>query len=416
MCTLAERKAKEKAASAIKDLYKKGKRKPKDAAPESVDDLPAYFSDEEEPTPGTSGYRSGPASAGRDLRGTVSAPSSNPATSTADTSGSATPAPSAVAPSRRPSGSGDEGDENDNMATEFDMEDKADGPKAQSDTSNLKLDFDRSDVEFWFQQLEMHLSTAAVNAQWTKRLLLHKLLPSDVVAEVKDLLRKGKAAAGTTPYKDLKDRIMETFGKKEEDAFAEAESLMLVGKPSQLLNKLINVICKNHPDLEGCCAAGQISGMWRRRLPPDVKSRIAGCSIVGKVAMKATMQTADAVFATLQSRTPTVAAVTPASGNYGAAAYNPALDASADAPALQIAAYGNSRGQPQRRGGGRGRPPQSNRPQGQGRGNPHPDGPPPTACNLHWKYGRGAFKCRKEETCPWAHYAPKKPTNTNSAT
>ena len=77
------------------------------------------------------------------------------------------------------------------MAT-FDVENGVDEATAHSQTANLKLDFDRADVEFWFQQLEMHLSTAGVKAQWTKRLHLHKLLPQDIVAEVKDLLRKGK--------------------------------------------------------------------------------------------------------------------------------------------------------------------------------------------------------------------------------
>ena len=58
-------------------------------------------------------------------------------------------------------------------------------------------------MEFWFQQLEMHMQTAGIKAQWTKRLLLHKQLPKDVVAEVKDLLRKAQSEAGATPYKEL---------------------------------------------------------------------------------------------------------------------------------------------------------------------------------------------------------------------
>merc|ERR1712219_14038 len=120
------------------------------------------------------------------------------------------------------------------MATNFDMEDKADDKDSQQKVSNLKLEFDRTDVTFWFAQLEMHLSTAGIGAQWTKRLLLHKLLPSDVVMELKDLLRKDKSQAGATPYKDLKDRIVETFGTKPEDAYQEAKDFLLNGKPSQL--------------------------------------------------------------------------------------------------------------------------------------------------------------------------------------
>ena len=284
------------------------------------------------------------------------------------------------------------------MAEEFDVADKADAADAQQKTSGLKLEFDRQDVEFWFQQLEMHLTTSGVNAQWTKRLLLHKLLPSDIVSEVKDLLRKNKASAGATPYKDLKDRILDTFGKKVEDAYAEAEALVLTGKPSQLLNTIINKICTSHPNLEGCCTAGVISGMWRKKLPTEVQQRIAGRSMQGKDALRDIMQTADAVHATLAGATP-VAALT------AAATYNPALDDSADAPALQVAAVGRySRPPPRKNYPPTRTPATGGKPD---RGNPHPDGPPPNACNLHWKYGKAALKCRKEDKCPWAKFAPK---------
>merc|ERR1711951_337508 len=117
---------------------------------------------------------------------------------------------------------------------DFDMEDGADADTAQAKMSGLKLDFDRNDVEFWFNQLEMHLQTAEIKAQWTKRLLLHKQLPPDVVNEVKDLLRKNKATAGAQPYKDLKDRIIEKFASNKEEA------MLMTGKPSQLLNQMIN--------------------------------------------------------------------------------------------------------------------------------------------------------------------------------
>ena len=76
-----------------------------------------------------------------------------------------------------------------NMAGNYDMKDEVDEKDAHSKVSNLKLDFDRTDIKFWFQQLEMHLSTAGVKAQWTKRLLLHKQLPADIIGEVKDLER-----------------------------------------------------------------------------------------------------------------------------------------------------------------------------------------------------------------------------------
>ena len=100
----------------------------------------------------------------------------------------------------------------------FDENDAADDDKAQQKTSNLQVEFDKTDVRFWFSQLEMHMSTAGVNRQWTKRLLLHKQLPKEVIAELKDLLRKSQSEAGATPYKDLKDRLYEAYGPLPEDS------------------------------------------------------------------------------------------------------------------------------------------------------------------------------------------------------
>ena len=80
--------------------------------------------------------------------------------------------------------------------------------------ANLRLPFDREDVPFWFQQFEMHHTTAGVKKQWTKHLQLHKLIPEEVIAEVKDLLRRTVADAGSTPYKTLKDRILKKFDKE----------------------------------------------------------------------------------------------------------------------------------------------------------------------------------------------------------
>ena len=269
----------------------------------------------------------------------------------------------------------------------YDVDEGVDDKDAQSKTSSLKLDFDRTDVVFWFQQLEMHLQTAGIKAQWTKRLLLHKQLPPDVIAELKDLLRKDKSRAGAQPYKDLKDRIIETFGQKPEDAFEEAEALMLVGKPSQLCNRLVNILCPEHPDLANCCAARMVSGLWRKKLPQEVRQQVAGMSLVGKDNMKATLNKADSVYATLK-RGAAVAAVD--------------FDTSADEPALQVAAFkgkaANKKFQPRKAVAGG---------QAKDRGKPHEEGTPSTVCNTHWKYGRSAFTCRKKDTCPWAHLSDK---------
>ena len=280
------------------------------------------------------------------------------------------------------------------MAT-FQDEDGTDENASWTQLSNLKLDFDRGDIKFWFSQFEMHLTTAGIKKQWSKRILLHKQLPPDVIAETKDILRKAQTEAGATPYKDLKERILGTFGTKPEDDYYKAKAMVMTGKPSQLAKTLVNTICPAHPDLVGCCAAGTVSGMWRDQLPTALRVQMASRKLVGADNMKDTLDTADSVYATMTR--PGVPALPVA------AVAN--LDTSADEPALQqVAAVQNRRNQPKKK------PATSSGAAARDRGDPHPDGPPPNACNLHWKYGRGAYTCRKKDTCPWAHYKAPKPT------
>ena len=111
---------------------------------------------------------------------------------------------------------------------------------------------------------------------------MHKQLPKEVIDEVKDLLRKTKAQAGATPYKDLKDRVLETFALDPEDTYSKAKGMLMTGKPSQLLQSLINTLCITHPDLTACCSGGIISGMLREKLPSEVRQAVAGKSIIGK--------------------------------------------------------------------------------------------------------------------------------------
>ena len=127
---------------------------------------------------------------------------------------------------------------------------------------------------------------------------------------------------------------------------------------------------------------------------------MASLSLVGAQVQKDTLNVADSVYMTLGARPSNLNPVSAVD-----------FDTSADEPALQIAAAGPSgkgRQQPRKP------PPRGNGglAQGQGKpppkGNPHPDGPPPGACNTHYKYGRSAFKCRKPDSCPWASLATQK--------
>ena len=322
---------------------------------------------------------------------------------------------------------------------DFDKFDGTDQKDAQSKVSGLKIPWDPEDIKFWFSQLENHLENAGVHSQWTKRMVLQKQLDPSVQADCKDLLQKKKSEAGATPYFDLKSQLFDIYGPQPEDGFYQAEALRLTAKPSQLAKRIISSLCPAHTTLPpGCCMEGVVSALWRRQLPKDVRAAVAGMRL-SATELNNTLRIADAVFSATRSATPqVVAAVTTQPAPEPASQPGPPpqpLDTSADEPALQVAAYAyRPRGQPHRgayrggrqtfRGSYRGQPqpqpqpqrfrPPAPRPQYQPhpyqqpaiqptRGPRHPDNPPMSACNIHWKYGRSATSCRQPTTCPWKH-------------
>ena len=60
---------------------------------------------------------------------------------------------------------------------------------------------------------------------------------------------------------------------------------------------------------------------------------------------------------------------------------------------------GGQGGQGQREGA---QPEKAEKPQ-EGRGKRHSDGPPPSACNMHWKWGKNAHYCSAKTSCPWVN-------------
>ena len=145
---------------------------------------------------------------------------------------------------------------------DFDSTNGTDEGDINTKLSSIKLTFDETaNVEFFFTQLEMLLECAGVKSQWWKRIGLHNTLPNHIQEEVMDLLSKPKSKAGDTPYFKLKTRLLELYGPKETDAFERASSLTLVGKPSQLAMKIINLLCENEPPLTGCFCHKTVSGL-----------------------------------------------------------------------------------------------------------------------------------------------------------
>ena len=146
-------------------------------------------------------------------------------------------------------------------------------------------------------------------------------------------------------------------------------------------------------------------------LPPTVKAAVAAMDL--KEDFDKTVKHADYVYNAVKGAQP-VAVVTPGNRPTASAVTPADLDSSADAPALdqvatlaqEIAAFNKtfkSAKNQMSQGKGGGAKGGAGKPQHRGRGKPHPDGPPPESCKVHWQYGRNAFYCLQPDTCPWAH-------------
>ena len=69
----------------------------------------------------------------------------------------------------------------------------------QAITSLKNLEFDESDLHFYFNQAELKMKRAQVKKNYTKFLVLTSILPKRVQDEVKSLMRKQENELGDKP-------------------------------------------------------------------------------------------------------------------------------------------------------------------------------------------------------------------------
>ena len=63
------------------------------------------------------------------------------------------------------------------VMTDFDVENGQEGDKAQEHARSIKVDFNPTNISFWFAELEGEMTMASVKSQWLKRTLLQRNLP-----------------------------------------------------------------------------------------------------------------------------------------------------------------------------------------------------------------------------------------------
>ena len=294
------------------------------------------------------------------------------------------------------------------------------------------LEFDENDLKFYFIQAELKMRQSVVKKNYTKFLVLTSILPKRVTDEVKSLLSKEENELGVTPYKTLKTKIFNIFGKPQNADFERAMARVLTGKPSQLCNAIINDLCPD--ELDGCHCHKWVFGVWHRQLPTACRQAISHLEF-NKDNLEEILKRADDVFSSNQSSvTPRVAAVVARPTQPPQEVWDEGFhqDFHSDGQVAAIAASrgrggrggrGQGRGNFQNRGGGRGNRggrgqsnsnQTSNQNNSGGQSHPrhkgprHPDNPPVQVCVKHWVHGKSAHWCQEPGTCPWKdYYIPK---------
>ena len=308
--------------------------------------------------------------------------------------------------------------------------------------------FDMSDLDFVFGRVEIKMKSVGVKKNYTKFEVLSSIIPRNVQNEVKHILRKKETELGTDSYKKLKKEIYKIFGPKDESHFNRAMSRVLTGLPSQLARQLVGDLCPD--ELVGCHCSRFIVGLWKKQLPANVRSGIAGmkfnaenfeniCTHADDIFTSNPRPSGVAVAAITSEETPRfeMVPVDPYVPPHNRTFYDP--------PDPEVAALrgaygrgrggGSGRGAPNNRGGrgnfrgsnrggGRG----SNRGSSGGGGNGgngggnssgsggrhaptrwpnvtrHADQPPVQSCRKHWQFGKTAHWCEEPASCPWKDF------------
>ena len=310
--------------------------------------------------------------------------------------------------------------DNNDMANDpivdFEDEDGVDDARALQEAIRAleRLQWEDDDIDFYFNQAEIKMAAHGVKKNYTKFQVLATVIPSKITLQIKSLLRKKESEyPDKNAYKLLKTEIFRIFGPKPEAGLEKALTRVLIDTPSALARTLVNDVCKT--ELQGCtCCPGIVTGLWKRQLPSNVTSGIAGKTL-NKDNFNEVCQLADDIY-TSNSNKPTMAAVTSQSLNET----QPALPypVQAEVNAVRSSNRGG-RGRGRGRGGrgnqrgGRGGQSNGSRPSsGTSSAQPkHPDLPPGewSGCSMHRRHGRGAYFCSEPATCPWKDIFTPKP-------
>ena len=288
-------------------------------------------------------------------------------------------------------------------AAAFEDANVADGPEIVGKLHQITLPFNTQDVRKWLKRLEVKMETYGVTSQWAKRIVLENNLPSAINDELEEYLVLSKAEASATIYKDMKALFLKAHGPIPESEYRKAQTMVMVGTPSQTARRLAQLMCRKPKKLTDCCCAVGVSAIWRDLLPQQIKSQVANLSLEAD-HFEATIAYADSVYQSLQPAQPVAAVRMTAPGTSSGATPKSTDAGASDRSVQEVAAVKKRQGGGGAAGSGK-KPPRKKRDPNDPTtwGKPHADGPPAQTCMYHYVYGRKAYFCSRPESCPWKH-------------
>ena len=147
--------------------------------------------------------------------------------------------------------------------------------KAQGLMATYRLVFSAEDVVQSIRQFENTATYCGVKSQYFKRQALIQILPADVsrgAAPESDKSSEEAAAEGPTPYKALKDKILQVFGPDPALLFQRISEVRRTGTPSEFLARLMRVV---DSDLQCDKCRHLVYSAWLHGLPPTVQTALA---------------------------------------------------------------------------------------------------------------------------------------------
>ena len=160
---------------------------------------------------------------------------------------------------------------NDAVVVDFQDEDADNEETALEYSRTLKVEYDPTEVDFWFVQIENEMYTCGIKSQWLKRCVLVKNLPPKVQADVKQWLLIKQSDAPNDIYKQIKQEILRLHAPKEEETYKKALTRVLTGLPSQLGQQLLHDICSKPNKLSCGCCGKAVRTLWSLQLPIQVR-------------------------------------------------------------------------------------------------------------------------------------------------